>query len=299
MKTIVPTHLYLPAMQTQEREYHYNYLKKSIIAEKTLSFDFTFIHNGQTDEEPKKTIVKINRSNLLINDEKPDETLVGNLIYYASQAIFPLRLAVNSYGYPKSICNHSEILERWKSFIPGFKAYYEAGKTIVLLNRIGRIYKNPDNLFTSIRNDLFLSLFFFPVYGDYGIGRALTIDYEFSFISGQKIKYSLDLEILNEYTENGKIKILVSGKSGLLESDIVSGYFLLNKDRSIHAIIINFYFSTYKEKVEIHIFEKKEIKEREINIHVVYDEKEEQEKLRKNKSFFIEEIEDNKLPKHR
>ncbi|MDQ0594004.1 hypothetical protein QFZ37_002373 [Chryseobacterium ginsenosidimutans] len=299
MKTIVPTHLYLPSMQIQEREYQYNYLKKSKIAEKALSFDFTFIHNGQTFEVPVRPVVKINRSNLLVNNDNPNDTLIGELVYHSSQALFPLKLSVNSYGYPKSIYNHSEILERWKSFIPRFQAYYEKGKAIKLLNEIGKLYKNSDQLIKSLQNDLFFSLFFFPFYGDYGIGRVSTIDdYGFSFISGQKIKYSLNLEIQKNYTENGKIRISIEGKSTLIEKDTISGYFLLNKDRSIHEIEISFYLCKHEEEIKIHIQETKEVAERKTSASTVFDEKEEREKLTKSRSFFVEEIENNDLPKH-
>ncbi|GAA4166622.1 hypothetical protein GCM10022217_40700 [Chryseobacterium ginsenosidimutans] len=299
MKMNVPTHLYFPSMQLQEREYNYNYFKKSNIAEKALSFDFTFIHNGRTSEEPKRPVVKINRNNLLINYEKPDETLVGDLVYSASQALFPLKLVINSYGYSKGIYNHSEILERWKSFIPRFQTYYEKGKSTQLLNEIGRLYKSSEKLIKSLQNDCFFSWFFFPVYGDYEIGRVSTINnYEFSFISGQKIKYSLDLELQKDYTENGKIRISVEGKSELIENDTISGYFLLNKDRSIHEVKINFYLSTYQEEIKIHIQETKELIERKTDINVVFDEREEREKLQKSRGFFVEEIEDNNLPKH-
>ena len=299
MKTIVPTHLYLPSMILEEREYHYNFLKKSLDKEKVLSFDFTFIHNGQTNDESKRPVVKINRNNLLVNKEKPDETLIGELLYHSSHALFPLRLSLNSYGYPKNICNHSDIKERWKSFIPRFEAYYETGKAINLLNRVGKIYRNPDHLLDSLRKDLFFIIFFFPVYGDYGIGRVSKIDdFDFSFISGQKVKYSLDLEISNEFTENGKIKILVNGKSNLIENNTVSGYFLLNKDRTIHEIEMNFYFADYEEEIKIQISEAKETAERKTMLNVVYNEKEEREKLTKSRGLFIEEIEDNNLPKH-
>lgn len=300
MKTIVPTHLYLPSMGLEKREYRYNFTKKSFNTEKVLSFDFTFIHNGQTNDECKRPIVKINRRNLLINKEKPDETLIGELLYHASQALFPLRLSLNSYGYPKDICNHPDIVERWKSFIPRFQDYYEAGRAIKLLNRIGKIYENIDTLRDSLRKDLFFTLFFFPIYGEYESGRVSSIDnYEFTFISGQNLKYSLDLEIVNEYTENGKIKIIVHGKSNLIENDKVSGYFLLNKDRTIHEIEMIFFFADNEEEIKVQIHETKEIAERKSNINIVFDEKEEREKLKKSRGFFVEEIESNDLPKHK
>lgn len=299
MKTIVATHLYLPSMVPGEREYHYSFIKKSLDKEKILSFDITCIHNGQTNDEFKRPIVKINRSNLLVNKEKPNDTLIGELLYHSSQALFPLRLSINSYGYLKDICNHPEILERWKSFIPRFQNYYESGKAVMLLNRIGKIYKDVDYLRDSLRKDLFFTLFFFPVYGDYGIGRVSSIlDYEFNFISGQKVKYSLELEILNEYTGNEKIKIIVSGKSDFLENDTVSGFFLLNKDRTIHQIEMDFHFADSKEEIKIEIFETKEIAERKSNNNVVFDETEEREKLTKSRGFFVEEVENNDLPKH-
>ncbi len=300
MKTIVPKHLHLPSMVLEERQYHYNFTKKSFSQEKVFSFDFTFIHNGQTNDEPKRPFVKINRSNLLINNEKPDGTLISELLYHSSQALFPLRLSLNSYGYPKNICDHADIVERWKNFIPRFKPYYEGEKAIKLLNRIGKIYRNADYLLDSLRKDVFFAVYFFPIYGDYGVGRVTSIDdYEFSFNSGQKIKYTLDLEILNEFTENGKIKIVVKGKSNVKENDTVSGYFLLNKDRTIHEIKMDFFFVDYNEEINIQIFETKEIAERKSAFNVVYDEKEEREKLMKSRGFFIEEIESNDVPKHK
>ncbi|WP_267404185.1 MULTISPECIES: hypothetical protein [unclassified Chryseobacterium] len=300
MKTIVPKHLDLPSMVREERQYHYNFTKKSFSQEKVFSFDFTFIHNGQTNDEPKRSVIKINRNNLLINKEKPDGTLISELLYHSSQALFPLRLSLNSYGYPKNICNHADIVERWKSFIPRFKPYYEGEKAIKLLNRIGKIYRNEDYLLDSLRKDVFFSVYFFPIYGDYGVGRVTSIEgYEFCFNSGQKIKYTLDLEIINEFTENGKIKIMVKGKSNVKEDDTVSGYFLLNKDRTIHEIKMDFFFVDYNEEINIQIFETKEIAERKSAFNVVYDEKEESEKLMKSRGFFIEEIESDDVPKHK
>lgn len=299
MKTTVPSHLYLPSVILKEKEYHYHFLKKTLTQEKTLSFDFTFIHNGKTNDDSKQTVVKINRSNLLINKEKPDETLIGELLSHSSQALFPLRVSVNSYGFPKKLCNHAEILERWKSFIPRLEDYYDVGKATDLLNRVSKIYKNPGYLFDSLKNDLFFSVFFLPVYGDYGLSRISVIDdFEFTFTPGQKEKYSLELEILNEYTENGKIKILVHGTSHSTKDNTVSGYFLLNKDRSIHKIEIVFYFSAYNEEIKIHVFETKETAEVKTGINVVFDEQEERKKLSESKRFFLEEIKNSDLIKH-
>ena len=102
----------------------------------------------------------------------------------------------------------------------------------------------------------------------------------------------MDLEIQKDYTENEKIKISIEGKSELIGNDTISGHFLLNKDRSIHEIEISFYISTHKEEIKIHIQETRELIEQKRAINVVFDEKEEREKLQKSKSFFIEEIED-------
>lgn len=301
MSTIVSTRLYLPTSQTNERIYHYEYLKNGINGiQNRLSFDFTCIQNGQTDDVPKKTIIKINRSNFLINNENPDETLIGELVSHASQALFPLRLAVNSSGYPKSICNHSYIVDRWKNFIPRFQNYYETGKATSLLNRIGEIYKRADYLLKSLQNDLFFSLFFFPIYGDYGTARVYLSNYEFPLISVGKAMYTIDLELKKEHTEKDKIEILVKGKSELCEENTVSGYFHLNKDRSIHEIKIDFYISDNQENYSIHIQETKEIADRKTGASIAFDDKEEHEKRVRSKGFFVEEIEGEHIaPKHR
>ncbi len=299
MKTTVPSDLYLPSATLKEREYHYQFSKKAFDKEKTLSFHFTVIHNGKAKDGSNHSVLKINRTDLLINKEKPDETLIGELLFHSSQALFPLGVSVNSYGFPKNISNHSEILERWKSFIPRFEDYYDIGKAIDLLNRVSKIYKNPGYLFDSLKNDLFFSVFFFPIYGDYGMGRISTVDnFEFTFTSGKKERFSLELEVLNDYTENGKIKILVHGKSDSITDNTMSGCFLLNKDRTIHKIEITFYFSVYHEEIKIGVFETKEMADVKTDINVVFDEKEEREKLLKSKSFFLEEIEPDDLPKY-
>ena len=277
-----------PTSSLEQREYQYLFQK----GDEKLSFDF----NVKKEYHSEKRLIKINRKNLLINDENLDETLIGNLVFQASEALFPLVLQINSFGYPIAIFNESEILERWKSFIPRFQEYYDNERSINLLNHIGKLYKNPEKLLKGLQNDWFCSTFFFPIYGDYQKNEIIELDYSFA----EKTNFKTELSLTEEKTENGKTKISLCIDSSNEENSENKGHFLLNSDRSIHEIKLDFGFSDIQKNINIFIQETKEISERKTKTNVVFDEKEEQEKLRKSKSLFIEEI-DHKdiLPKHR
>lgn len=281
----------IPSNQLEWREYHYSFQEN----EKKLSFDFSIKYEYQSG----KRLVKIIRKNLLINDQNPDQTLIGNLVFQSSEALFPLVLEINSFGYPTAIFNASEILQRWKSFIPRFQEYYDDGRSINLLNYIGKLYRNPEKLLKGLQNDWFFSVFFFPVYGEYYKNEIIELDYHFPSVLG-KTNYKTELSLNEEKTEKGKTEINLSAKSFVNENRKAEGYFLLNSDRSIHEIKMDLHSSDIQNSINIFILETKEILEKKTMINVVYDEKEEQEKLRKSKSFFVEEI-DNKdiLPKHK
>lgn len=275
----------------EQREYKYLFQK---VNEK-LSFEFSL----KNEYHSEKRLIKINRGNLLFNDENLDETLIGNLVFQASEALFPLVLQINSFGYPISIFNASEILERWKTFIPRFQEYYDNERSINLLNHIGKLYKNPEKLLKSLQNDWFYATFFFPIYGEYQKNGIVDLDYHFPSFTG-KTNHRTKLTLHEEKTEKGKAKISLCIDSSNDENSKTEGHFLLNSDRSIHEIKLNFSSSDTQENINIFIQETKEIVERKMKTNVVFEEKEEQEKLRKSKSLFIEEI-DNKdiLPKRR
>jgi hypothetical protein len=124
----------IPSNQLEWREYSYTFQRD----EKKINFDFSIKYEYHSE----KRLIKIIRNNLLINNEKPDETLIGNLVFQASEALFPLILQINSFGYPIGIYNQTEILDRWKSFIPRFQEYYDNPLSIKLLNRYRQMYCN-------------------------------------------------------------------------------------------------------------------------------------------------------------
>ena len=276
----------LPTNHSEQREFSL-FLQKG---DEKLSFDF----NVKNEYHSEKRLIKINRGNLLINDENPDETLIGNLVSQASEALFPLVLQINSFGYPIGVFNASEILERWKNFIPRFQEYYDNERSFKLLNHIGKLYRNPEKLLKGLQNDWFFSTFFFPVYGEYQENEIVELDYHFPSFTGKE-NYKTELTLDEEKTEKGKTKISLRIDSSNDENKKAEGYFLLNTDRSIHEIKLYFDDS----HTNIFIQETKEIVERNTKINVVFDEKEEQEK-RNSKGIFVEEIEDKgTLPKHR
>ena len=277
----------LPTSQLEWREYSYSFQSN----QKKLSFDFSIKYEFHSE----KRIVKINRSNVLINDEIPDETLIGNLVFQTSEALFPLTLQINSFGYLVGIINDSEIVERWKNFIPRLKDYYDNPRSLNVLNEIGQLYRNPEKLLTSLQKDWFYSTFFFPVYGEYRKDNSAKLDYPF-----HSKTYETELKVNEEQDQKGKTDVSLFGLVSNNENEKMEGNFLLNSDRSIHEIKLDFHFSDIQENINIFIQETKEVAERKSSLNVVFDEKDEKEKFENNKSFFVEELKnDKKLPKHK
>ena len=197
MKIILPTN------QSEHRGYSYFFQKKG----ERLSCDFS----SKYEYHSEKRLLRLNRENLLINDKKPDETLIGNFVFQASEALFPLILQINSFGYPIAIFNHSEILERWKSFNPRFKEYYDNERSINLMNYIGKLYRNPEQLLKGLQNDWFFTSFLFPIYGEYVKNETVELDYSFPSLA-KKINYKTKLTLGDEKTEKGKTQISLYGK---------------------------------------------------------------------------------------
>lgn len=282
--------LNLPVNQLEWRYYYYTLLQD----ERKISFDF----RTKYEYHSEKRLIKITRENLLVNDEKPDETLIGNLIFQVSEALFSLVLQINSSGYPIAIFNHSEILERWKSFIPRFQEYYDNALSIKLLNKIGKLYRNPEKLLTGLQNDWFYSTFFFPVYKEYGNNESVELEYHFPSVFGNTT-YKAELLLNEEKTVNGKTEISISGNSSNNENNKMVGNFLLNSDRSIHGIKFDFIFSDIHQNTTVIVQETKEISERKTGKNIIFDEQKEL-KESKSRGFFIEEIKDtSNFPKHK
>lgn len=217
----------LPSSQLEWREYSYSFQNN----QRKLSFDFSIKYEYHSE----KRVAKVNRSNVLINDEKPDETLIGNLVFQVSEALFPLVLQINSFGYLVGIVNHSEILERWKSFIPRFKEYYENSRSLNILNEIGQLYRNPEKLLASLQKDWFYSAFFFPLYGEYNSNNSAKLDYPFNTKT-----YETVLKVNEEQNPKGKCQFSLLGFVSDNENKKMEGNFSLNSDRSIHEIKLDF-----------------------------------------------------------
>ncbi len=266
--------------------YRFSFSRQENHKNKNLSFSMN-IRQGEIPQY-KNPVVQLTRSNLQINHEKPDETLLGELISKSSEVLYPLELILTQTGYLDTVSNSGEIRSRWKKKKEKLSPEYDNEISVELIERIGKLYETPQKLLSGLKNDWFYSVFFLPIFQNYKENRY-SFKYAFPVFPYGKIAYNLELKLVEK--ENGKIEIWVKGCLENDEKESLSGTYILNPDHSIHSAHLQFSFPLQEETIEIKIQEedkKPDYKE----VGFLYDldkEQEEKEKSRNSPSFFLEE----------
>lgn len=274
--TIIP----LPSLY--KKSYRFRFLRKGNHENKTLSFFVDIQQKGITPNP----VIELTRSELQLGGEKPDNTLLGELIYKSSETLFPLNLVLTQTGYLSTISNFEEIHLRWKEkLLPE----YDDGISLGLLEKIGKSYENPGKLLSGLKNDWFYCVFFLPIYQNYKENRC-SLKYDFPIFPYSKKTYALELEILEEENK-GKTQILISGISNDDKKETLSGTYVLNPDKSIHSVNLKFPFPLKEEEIWIEIQESEKEKPDYQEAGFLYDAEKEREKWKNSPGFFVKERE--------
>ena len=268
----------LPSPEKYNRKYHFFFSKKENGDTKTLSFTMDI------KKEVGSPLVELIRSHFEINNQKPDGTPIGGLIYRSSEVLYPLKLNLTETGYINKIINYEEILSYWKNIKQKLTPECDNNYSLELVERIGKLYENPEKLLSGLKNDWFYSVFFLPIYQNYK-DNLYTVKYKFPFSS-----YRLKLELLEK--ENTTLEILVKGVLENEEKSKVNGFYILNPDRSIHTLYLQISSPLTKEELQIEIQEVKKQERDYKAVGILYDadkERKEKEKKRNSPVFFIGE----------
>jgi hypothetical protein len=151
-------------------------------------------------------VFKIDRKNLLLNDELPEENVVTALAEKCGAVNYPLEISINVSRTDVSIIhNYSEILKRWQTLKPALYEYYDGEEIVEYINETDAMY-NDEEMFTErINQDLLLSVYF------KGIFKNSNIEEQMFTNTYPVLNYKKPLFFsLNEITHNAPNKIITT-----------------------------------------------------------------------------------------
>lgn len=200
-----------------------------------IQYEITVTYKGHTPSD--EFIFYINRKQLYINDNEPD-LLLYEMANKMSKAFFPMLIGINNQGQVFSIYNYQEIQERSKEIVKELRQYYVGEYAEKYINNFQINCTNVNTIIKNIRNEIFLKLFFFPIYGNYD--KNLLTRRELIWYDKYNIKYeeSLSISIYPYYNRTGKLKLYVKPEKKETTSPFINAeYRLYPNDNSIAMII--------------------------------------------------------------
>lgn len=229
--------------------------------------DFTQIHFetevtyiGQS--ENGKHYFRINRKKVFINESAPDLT-VEQLAEKAGSCLYPMNISTNNEGPFEEIENFEEINKRWNSKKIELQNYYKGKIAERIIENLDKVYSSKEKLDQIIKKDLFLTLFFMPIYRKHN-NRIANYEKRIAFLPIQKsVSYTIVQEVEKYLTDTKKQVIRLLGKSDeeiLLEPDLQLDYKIDNETKSIYSIKGSINVQRLKnkiQKVEIQLFQLK------------------------------------------
>ncbi|GHT68257.1 hypothetical protein AGMMS50239_32970 [Bacteroidia bacterium] len=195
-----------------ERQYAFEQV--IIKGEEVINIHYNFIAYFSREKSDMSLLCRINRLYpVFINDKEPD-LVIDELAYETGKVFYPLIIQLNEMGKFASIYNYEEIRDRWTKHRQKMEDYFVGEFVEKYLLLADEMICSQDNLDRIFRRDLFMSIFFFPVYQSYTWQNRKEVGYYFPLAGKAKpVLFKLD-EVLSEFlTDNGAIEILHSGNS--------------------------------------------------------------------------------------
>jgi hypothetical protein len=157
-------------------------------------------------------IIEINKSNICINDQKPD-LVADKLAVQTASAVYPLELIVTRANGIIGINNFEEIQKRWEISKKKIRDY-NTGETLdKYLHLTEKTLTNETSLLKSLRNDWFIHSYFNNIYQTYGSQYSFTNIISAPFIFDAKgVDYKIEQKIKERIDERGFIKIEMQGE---------------------------------------------------------------------------------------
>lgn len=231
---------------------------KSDTAFTQIHFEVEVAYKGQSQYGKHHFI--INRKKIFVNESAPD-VIIEQLAEKAGSCLYPMEIATSHEGPFEEIVNYEEIKKRWDSTKNDLQDYYKGKIAEKIIDNIDSMYLSREKLDNAIGKDLFLTLFFMPIYRRH-INRIAEYEKRITFLPIRRsVSYTILQEVEQYLTATKKQVIRLVGKSDevvLSEPELQLDYKIDNETKSIYSVkgSINIQQLRNKiQKVEIQMFQ--------------------------------------------
>lgn len=180
----------------------------------------------------------IDKKQVFIDHSAPD-LIIEQLAEKAGSCFYPMEIVTSAEGPLEEIINFEEIKKRWDLKKEELEKYYVGEIAEKIINKANRIYSSKRNIEHAIKEDLFLKLFFMPIYRKHN-NQIAEYDIDISFVPfTSPKKYSIVQEVNRFLTKSGKqqINLKSNNDSDKIQPEIDLNYKVNNETKSIFSII--------------------------------------------------------------
>lgn len=226
-----------------------------------IHFSVDVTYSGQSQNG--KHYFNIDRKKVFINETAPD-LILEQLAESAGSCLYPMEIITSDEGPFEGIANYEAIKKRWKDKKAELESYYEGEMAENIISKLDSIYSDQHKMELSMKKDLFLNLFFMPIYRKH-TNRIATYEHSITFASlNRAVSYDIVQEVEPYLTATKKQKIQLKGHSEeafTKEPELSFLYKINNETKSIYSITGSVNLEKFKKnikKVEIQMFQQRE-----------------------------------------
>ena len=202
----------------------------------------------------------IDRKKVFINQKAPD-LIIEQLAEKAGSCLYPMDILTSPEGPFQEIVNYEEIKKRWDDKKIELEQYYVGEIAEKIIANLDIAYSSKHKMERAMQDDLFLLLFFMPIYRRH-VDRKAAYDIELAFVPfNMPIKYHISQEVEQFLTTSQKQLIHINGYSDmtvLAEPDFQLHYKIDNETKSIFSIVGEVSLVKEKDKtqkIEIELYQ--------------------------------------------
>lgn len=231
--------------------------------------DFTQVHfiveaNYRGESREGSHYFSINRKKVFINETVPD-LVIEQLAEKAGSCLYPMEISTTKEGSFHEIMNYGDIKKRWDDKKIELQNYYTGEIAEEIINSLDAIYSNKSKIEDAMKDDLFLTLFFMPIYRKH-VDRIAEYKKEIAFVPFDRpITYSIVQEVDKFLTTSKKQSIVINGYSDEIaqeEATLHLIYRIDNETKSVFSIIGSVNLEKEKsktQKIDIELYQLDEI----------------------------------------
>lgn len=119
-----------------------------------------------TGIQKEKAVWQINKQDFFINEQEP-ENVMDELAIACAEQFYPIQLLIDKSGQFDSVLNIEEIQQRFTENKPTLLEDFEGAVAEEYINDIDKMLDNHNHLLNNIQKELWLALFFNPIYTVY------------------------------------------------------------------------------------------------------------------------------------